>query len=39
MEDQIQSVTGVVDGIIDFGVTYGFQILGAVVFLVIGLKL
>ena len=39
MEDQIQNVTGVVDGVIDFGVTYGFQILGAVVFLIIGLKL
>ena len=39
MEEQIQSVTGVVDAIIDFGVTYGFQLLGAIVFLVIGLKL
>ena len=39
MEEQIQSVTGVVDVIIDFGVNYGFQLLGAVVFLIIGLKL
>ena len=39
MEEQIQSVTGVVDAIIDFGVTYGFQLFGAIVFLVIGLKL
>ncbi len=38
MEEQIRSVTGVVDAIIDFGVTYGFQLLGALVFLVIGLK-
>ena len=39
MEKQLETVTGAVDTLIDFAVAYGFQILGALVVLVIGLKL
>jgi len=39
MEDQIQTVTTLVDNIIDFGVTYGLQIAGALVILLLGLRL
>lgn len=39
MEQEIESINRFVDALVDFGVSYGFQILGAVVFLVIGLKL
>lgn len=36
---QAENVSALVDKLIEFGVTYGFQILGALVFLFIGLKL
>jgi small conductance mechanosensitive channel len=39
MEQQIGAITSFVDTIIEFLVTYGFQILGALVVLFIGLKL
>ena len=39
MEQEIESINRFVDALVEFGVSYGFQILGAVVFLVIGLKL
>jgi small conductance mechanosensitive channel len=35
---QVEAVSRWVDALIEFGVTYGFQILGALVFLFIGLK-
>ena len=38
MEQEIESINRFVDALVEFGVSYGFQILGAVVFLVIGLK-
>lgn len=38
MEDQIQTVTRLVDMGIEFGVAYGVQLLGALVVLLIGLK-
>lgn len=38
MEEQIQTVTRLVDMGIEFGVAYGMQLLGALVVLVIGLK-
>ena len=39
MEQEIDSINRFVDVLVEFGVSYGFQILGAVVFLLIGLKL
>jgi small conductance mechanosensitive channel len=36
---QVETVSKWVDTVIEFGITYGFQILGALVFLFIGLKL
>jgi small conductance mechanosensitive channel len=38
MEDQLAVVARFIDSVVDFAVAYGFQILGALVFLVIGLK-
>ena len=38
MENELETLTKLVDKGIEFGVAYGFQILGALVFLVIGLK-
>ncbi|MDH5748179.1 MAG: mechanosensitive ion channel family protein [Rhodospirillales bacterium] len=38
MEKNIQTISTLIDKVIEFAVTYGFQILGALVFLVIGLK-
>ncbi|MFP6744193.1 MAG: mechanosensitive ion channel domain-containing protein, partial [Alphaproteobacteria bacterium] len=38
MESEIEAVTALVDTLIEFAVAYGFQIAGALVFLVIGLK-
>lgn len=38
MEQELETVTRLIDKGIEFGVAYGFQILGALVFLVIGLK-
>ena len=38
MEEQIQTVTRLVDLAVGFGVTYGLQLLGALVILLIGLK-
>lgn len=38
MESEIEAVTALIDTLIEFAVTYGFQIFGALVFLVIGLK-
>lgn len=42
MEDavvqQVETVSRWIDTLIEFGITYGFQILGALVFLLIGLK-
>lgn len=35
---QVWFVTGVSDAVIEFAITYGFQILGALVFLFVGLK-
>ena len=37
MEDGLQTITNLINKAIEFGVAYGFQILGALVFLVIGL--
>ncbi len=39
MEQPIATVSKFIDTLIQFAVTYGFQVLGAVVFLAIGLKL
>ncbi len=39
MEQEIESINRFVDALVEFGVSYGFQILGAVVFLIVGLKL
>jgi len=39
VEANIEQASKLVDTLIDFGVKYGFQILGALVFLLIGLKL
>jgi len=39
LAQQVETVSKWVDTLIEFGVTYGFQILGALVFLFIGLKL
>lgn len=38
MEEQFETLTRLVDSLVAFAVAYGFQILGALVFLVIGLK-
>ena len=38
MEDQIQTVTRLIDMGIEFGVAYGMQLLGALVVLLIGLQ-
>ena len=38
MEDNIQAVSGLIDTVVGFAVQYGFQILGALVVLIIGLK-
>ncbi len=38
MEPEIKAVTALINALIEFAVTYGFQIVGAVVFLVVGLK-
>ncbi len=38
LADQVETVSVWIDKVIEFGVTYGFQIFGAVVFLLIGLK-
>lgn len=37
MEDGLQTITNLINKAIEFGVAYGFQILGALVFLVVGL--
>ncbi len=39
MEDQLQTVTSFVDAIIDFAVAYGLQIAGAILILILGLRL
>ena len=39
LAQQVETVSKWVDTAVEFGVTYGFQILGALVFLFIGLKL
>ncbi len=39
LADQVETVSVWIDKLVEFGVTYGFQILGALVFLLIGLKL
>lgn len=39
MEQELAMVTKLVNTLVEFAVTYGFQILGALVFLFIGLKL
>lgn len=38
MEEQIQTVSKFVDTVVQFAVAYGFQIVGALVFLFVGLK-
>ncbi|PIW28655.1 MAG: mechanosensitive ion channel protein MscS [Rhodospirillales bacterium CG15_BIG_FIL_POST_REV_8_21_14_020_66_15] len=38
LEQNVQQVAKWVDVLIEFGVTYGFQILGALLFLIVGLK-
>ncbi len=39
MEEQIAAITKLIDQLVEFSVTYGFQILGALVFLFVGWKL
>ena len=39
MEDQIQAVTSLVDTTVDFAVSYGLQIAGALLILILGLRL
>jgi len=39
MEDQIQAVTSLVDSTVDFAVSYGLQIAGALLILILGLRL
>jgi small conductance mechanosensitive channel len=39
MEEQIAAITKLIDQLIEFAVTFGFQILGALVFLFVGWKL
>lgn len=38
MEDELKAVGSIVDTLIEFGVAYGMQIIGAIIVLVIGLK-
>jgi len=38
MEEQITAVSKLIDQLIEFAITYGFQILGSLVFLAIGWK-
>ena len=38
MEDQVQAVTSFVDTIVDFAISYGFQIAGALLILLLGLR-
>ena len=38
MEEEIAAVSKLVDAVVEFSVAYGFQILGALVVLAIGLK-
>jgi small conductance mechanosensitive channel len=38
MQQEFETVTKLVDTLVEFAVKYGFQILGALVFLIIGLK-
>ena len=38
MQQELETVTKLIDTLVEFAVTYGFQILGALVFLIIGLK-
>ncbi len=38
MENELEAVSKLIDTVVEFGVSYGFQILGALVFLLIGLK-
>lgn len=38
MESELEAVTKILDSLVEFSVVYGFQIVGALVFLVIGLK-
>lgn len=39
MDEELATLTKFIDTLVEFSVTYGFQILGALVFLVIGLKI
>ncbi len=39
MDTEIESVTKFLDTLVEFSVTYGFQILGALLFLFVGLKI
>ncbi|MGA0393492.1 MAG: mechanosensitive ion channel family protein [Rhodospirillales bacterium] len=39
MQEQVQALSKFIDAIIEFAVKYGFQFLGALVFLIIGIKL
>ena len=38
MKQEMEALTKLLDTLVEFSVTYGFQILGALVFFVIGLK-
>lgn len=38
MQQELETVTKLIDTLVEFAVTYGFQILGALLFLFIGLK-
>lgn len=38
MEDELKEVSAIVDTLIEFGVAYGMQILGAIIVLIVGLK-
>jgi len=39
LQEQVQALSKFIDAIIEFAVKYGFQFLGALVFLIIGIKL
>ena len=39
MEQELETVQRLIDNLLEFAVAYGFQFLGAMVFLLIGLKL
>lgn len=39
MEEQVETLRKLIDSLVEFAVAYGFQILGALVFLIIGLKI